>query len=79
VAVPFGRLRLDVSRLIMVPAFAGILVADLLSLDHGAHAGPAVVLRSVGTVLMLAFYALAMCCVATSVIKEKIRVYAAFG
>ena len=61
-AVPFGRLRLDVGRLIMVPAFAVILVADVFSLDHGAHSGAAGVLRSVGTVLALAFYALAIWC-----------------
>lgn len=61
-AVPLDRLRLDVGRLIMVPAFAGILVADVFSLDRGSHAGAAGVLRSVGTVLILAFYALAICC-----------------
>jgi protein-S-isoprenylcysteine O-methyltransferase Ste14 len=62
VAVPFGRLRLDVGRLIMVPAFAVAVVADFLSLDHGAHPGAAGVLRSLGTVLALAFYALAIWC-----------------
>jgi protein-S-isoprenylcysteine O-methyltransferase Ste14 len=62
VAVPFGRLRLDVGRLIMVPAFAVALVADLFRLDHGAHSGTAGVLRSVGTVLVLGFYALAIWC-----------------
>ena len=36
-AVPFGRLRLDVGRLIMVPPLAGILVLDLFSLENGAH------------------------------------------
>ena len=61
-AVPFGRLRLDVGRLIMVPAFAVALVADLFRLDHGAHSGTAGVLRSVGTVLVLGFYALAIWC-----------------
>jgi protein-S-isoprenylcysteine O-methyltransferase Ste14 len=62
VAVPLGRPRLDVGRLIMVPAFAVAIVADVFSLDHGAHSGGAGVLRSVGTVLMLAFYALASWC-----------------
>lgn len=61
-AVPFGRLRLDVGRLIMVPALAGILVADFLSLDHSKHAGAAGVLRSVGAVLVLALYALVIWC-----------------
>lgn len=61
-AVPLGRLRLDVGRLIMVPAFALAIVADLFSLDHGAHFGTAGLLRSVGTVLVLAFYALAIWC-----------------
>jgi len=60
VAIRFGRL--DFGRLIMVPAFAGILVADVFSLDHGAHSGASGALRSVGTALALAFYALAICC-----------------
>jgi len=62
VAAPLGRLRLDVGRLIMVSAFAGVIAADALSLDHGAHSGAAGVLRSVGSVLALAFYTLAICC-----------------
>jgi protein-S-isoprenylcysteine O-methyltransferase Ste14 len=62
VAVPFGPLRLDIGRLIMVPALAGILVVDAVSLDHGAHSGAAGVLRSVGAVLVLAFYALIIWC-----------------
>ena len=61
-AVPLGRVRLDVGRLIMVSAFAGTIAADASSLDHGAHVGSAAVLWSVGTVLALAFYALAICC-----------------
>jgi len=56
------RTRLDVGRLIMVPAFAAVLVADAVSLDRGAHAGAVGVLWSVGTVLVLAFYALAIWC-----------------
>jgi protein-S-isoprenylcysteine O-methyltransferase Ste14 len=62
VAIAFGRPRHDVGRLIMVPAFAGILVADVFSLDHGTHSGAAGLLRSVGTALALAFYALAISC-----------------
>ena len=58
----FGRLRLDVGRLIMVPAFAAAIVADVFRLDHGAPAGAAGVLRSAGIVLVLAFYALAIWC-----------------
>src|SRR5580704_15520697 len=46
----------------MVPAFTVAVVADFLSLDHGAHPGAAGVLRSLGTVLALAFYALAIWC-----------------
>jgi protein-S-isoprenylcysteine O-methyltransferase Ste14 len=62
VAVQLGRQRLDIGRLIMVPAFAVAIVADFFSLDHGAHSGAAGVLRSVGIALVLAFYALAIWC-----------------
>jgi protein-S-isoprenylcysteine O-methyltransferase Ste14 len=62
VALPFGRRRLDVGRLIMVPAFAVVVTADVLSLDHGAHTGAAGGLRSAGIVLVIAFYALAIWC-----------------
>jgi protein-S-isoprenylcysteine O-methyltransferase Ste14 len=62
VAVSLGRARLDAGRLIMVPAFAAVLVADAFSLDHGSGSGPDVVLRPAGTVLVLAFYALAIWC-----------------
>ncbi len=61
-AVSLGRLRLDVGRLIMVPALAGVLVLDGFSLDHGAYSGPAGVLRSIGSVLVLAFYVLVIWC-----------------
>jgi protein-S-isoprenylcysteine O-methyltransferase Ste14 len=60
--VPLGRPRLDLGRLIMVPSFAVVLAADVLSFDHGAHTGVAGGLRSAGIVLMLAFYALAIWC-----------------
>ena len=59
---PFGRLRLDVGRLIMVPVFALALAADVISLGSGAHTAGAGVLRPVGTVLTLAFYTLAIWC-----------------
>jgi protein-S-isoprenylcysteine O-methyltransferase Ste14 len=57
-----GRLRVDVGRLIMVSAFAAFLGADFFSLDRGANSGTAGVLRSVGTVLVMAFYALGIWC-----------------
>jgi protein-S-isoprenylcysteine O-methyltransferase Ste14 len=62
VALPVSRRRFDVGRVVMVPAFAAIVVVDAVSLDHGSHAGVAGALRSVGTVLGLAFYALAIAC-----------------
>jgi protein-S-isoprenylcysteine O-methyltransferase Ste14 len=55
-----GRVRLDVGKVIMVPAFAVILVADFFALGHhGASGG---ILRSLGAVFVLAFYALAIWC-----------------
>ena len=59
---PFGRLRLYVGRLIMVPVFTLALAADVISLGHGAHTAGTGVLRSAGTVLTFAFYALAIWC-----------------
>lgn len=57
------RRRLDVGRLIMVPALAVILVADVVSLDHGGHSGGGVgALRLAGTVLVIAYYALVIWC-----------------
>lgn len=61
-AVPFGRLRLDVGRLIMVPVFAVDVAVGVASLGHGAHTAGAGALRSVGTALMLLFYLLAIWC-----------------
>ena len=46
-ALQSGRRRLDIGRLIMVPAFAGILVADSFALDNGTH-GAAGVLQKIG-------------------------------
>jgi protein-S-isoprenylcysteine O-methyltransferase Ste14 len=54
--------RLDIGRVTMVPAFAGILVVDGRSLDHGVHSGATGVLSSAGAVLVLAFYALVIWC-----------------
>lgn len=36
-AAPPGRPRLVVGRLIMIPAFAVVVVADTFTLDRGAH------------------------------------------
>jgi protein-S-isoprenylcysteine O-methyltransferase Ste14 len=58
----FGRLRLDVGRLIMVPAFVGVIVADAFSLESGTHSEAAGVLPSIAIALALVFYALAICC-----------------
>jgi protein-S-isoprenylcysteine O-methyltransferase Ste14 len=62
VGVPLGHRRLDVGKLIMVPAFAAFLAVDFVSLDRGAHSGAAGVLQSIGTVLVMAFYALGIWC-----------------
>lgn len=61
-ALPSGGRRIDFGRLIVVPVFALVLVADAVSLDHGSHSGGAGVLQSVGTALALTFYALAIWC-----------------
>jgi protein-S-isoprenylcysteine O-methyltransferase Ste14 len=62
VALPSGRRRLDVGRLLMVPVLAAILFADVAGLDHGGHSGTAGVLRSAGALLVIAFYALLIWC-----------------
>lgn len=54
-----GRAKIDVGRLIMVPAAAVILLVDLSALDHRGAAG---VLRTLGTVLVVAFYAMIIWC-----------------
>ena len=61
-ALQSGRRRLDIGRLIMVPAFAGILVADSFALDNGTQGGVAGVLQTLGAVLVVAFYALVIWC-----------------
>jgi len=62
VAALFGRPRLDVGRLIMVPAFGVIIAADIVSLGHGAPARGGGGLRTAGIVLVVAFYALSIWC-----------------
>ena len=57
-----GRPRLDIGRLIIVPAFGAILCVDVIGLDRGSHAGVAGLLRTLGAVLVLAFYALVIWC-----------------
>ena len=57
-----GRARIDVGRLIMVPAAAVILLVDLSALDHRGAPGAAGVLRTLGTVLVVAFYAMIIWC-----------------
>lgn len=57
-----GRVRLDVGRLIMVPAFGAIVVADAFALGRHGPSGAEGLLRSIGAVLVLASYALAIWC-----------------
>ena len=61
-AVASGHRRFDVGRLIMVPAVAAILFADLSNLRHNGAPGVAGVLRLLGVVLVCAFYALLIWC-----------------
>jgi len=61
-AVASGRCRLDVGRLIMVPAAGMILFFNLSNLDHHGAAGVSGVLRLAGAVLVAAFYALMIWC-----------------
>lgn len=61
-AAPPGRPRLVVGRLIMVPAFAVVVVADTFTLDRGAHSSAPDVLGPICAALALAFYALAIWC-----------------
>jgi protein-S-isoprenylcysteine O-methyltransferase Ste14 len=57
-----GRSRLDIGRLIMVPAAAVILLADLSALDHRGVPHASGWLRTLGAVLVVAFYAMVMWC-----------------
>jgi protein-S-isoprenylcysteine O-methyltransferase Ste14 len=57
-----GRARLDVGRLVMVPAAGVILLADVFRLGHGGASGAAGVLRPAGAALVCAFYALVIWC-----------------
>jgi protein-S-isoprenylcysteine O-methyltransferase Ste14 len=61
-AIPSGRIRLDVGRLIMVPPVGVILLADLFALDHRSTAGAGGVLGTLSAVLVLTFYALLIWC-----------------
>lgn len=61
-AVASGHRRFDVGRLIMVPAVAAILFADLSNLRHNGAPGVAGALRLLGVVLVCAFYALLIWC-----------------
>ena len=61
-AVASGRRRLDIGRVIMVPLFAVILIAELAALGNGRASGAAGALRVLGVVLQCAFYALIIWC-----------------
>jgi protein-S-isoprenylcysteine O-methyltransferase Ste14 len=60
--VASGRRRLDAGKLVMVPAAAVILLADASRLGHGGASEAAGVLRLIGEVLVVAFYALMIWC-----------------
>ena len=57
-----GRVRPDVGRLIMVPAAAVMLAFDLTTQLHGRTPGATGALRSLGTLLVCAFYLLMIWC-----------------
>jgi len=57
-----ASLRLDVGRLIMVPAFCVVVVADAFALGRHGSPGADGLLRYIGAVLVLAFYGLAIWC-----------------
>jgi protein-S-isoprenylcysteine O-methyltransferase Ste14 len=57
-----GKIRIDVGRLLMVPAACAILVIDAVSLKHSATSNGIDPLRLVGAVLVLAFYAVLIWC-----------------
>ena len=54
--------RVDVGRLIMVPAAALMLVADVRALIHGSGGNAAGVLRWLGPVAVCGFYVLIIWC-----------------
>ena len=57
-----ASLRLDVGRLIMVPAFGVVVVADAFALGRHGSSSADGLLRYIGAVLVLAFYGLAIWC-----------------
>jgi protein-S-isoprenylcysteine O-methyltransferase Ste14 len=61
-AAASGRARLDVGRLLMIPAAAGILFADLSGLARHGAPGTDGALRYLSAVLVLAFYAVVIWC-----------------
>ncbi len=61
-AIPSGGIRVDVGRVIMVTTCGVVLFFDVSDLYHQGAAGAGGVLRTVGAVLVLAFYALAIWC-----------------
>jgi protein-S-isoprenylcysteine O-methyltransferase Ste14 len=62
VAITSHRVRVDLGKVIMVATCGVILFFDLSELVHRGASGTAGALRTVGTVLVLAFYALAIWC-----------------
>ncbi len=61
-AIASARIRLDVGKVIMVPAMALIFFAELPGLEHRGVSGAVGVLRSAGAALALAYYALVIWC-----------------
>jgi len=57
-----GRARLDLGRVIMVPAATLMLTFDLTTQLHGGAVSAAGALRSLGTLLVCAFYLLMIWC-----------------
>jgi protein-S-isoprenylcysteine O-methyltransferase Ste14 len=61
-AAASGRARFDVGRLLMVPAFAAILIIDMSELGHHRGSGADGVLRYLSAGLVLVFYAVLIWC-----------------
>jgi protein-S-isoprenylcysteine O-methyltransferase Ste14 len=61
-AIASARIRLDVGKVIMVPAMALIFVAELPGLEHRGVSGAVGVLRSASSALALTYYALVIWC-----------------